>query len=265
MIAPTPPAANLHSQLMRVCVSEPSSLSNRPEMFERKIRFLTVRFRNRSGVKMMSSLMRRPRPPAQQSPPSPPPQGRHESDSWTLRPVTLHEFDVPPGREFARSFKTKNDKGARAHRAGDGGARHNGLAQHVRRRKHALFDHRIDRRWRAPARLIPKLAHAFETAHDIVNGNSGGMNPGEIAVDEIGEEAPRALQAPAEMEENRTQRVARMHRGVEDAGSAPALRAGLIVGNEQAPDRLLRPGANRRRARLVPDGGNQAGDGFFVP
>jgi hypothetical protein len=51
MIAPMPPAANLHSQLIRVCVSEPS-LSNLPEMFDRKIRFLTVRLRNLSGVKM---------------------------------------------------------------------------------------------------------------------------------------------------------------------------------------------------------------------
>ena len=50
MIAPTPPAANLDSQLMRVWVSEPSSLSNRPEMLERKIRFLTVRLRKWSGV-----------------------------------------------------------------------------------------------------------------------------------------------------------------------------------------------------------------------
>ena len=53
-MAPAPPLANMHSQLMRVWVSEPSSLSNRPEMLERKIRFSTLRLRNCSGVKMMS-------------------------------------------------------------------------------------------------------------------------------------------------------------------------------------------------------------------
>src|SRR5262249_32376372 len=172
-------------------------------------------------------------------------QGRHESGSWTLGPVTLHEFDVARWHAPARSPEAKNDKGARAHRAGDGGAGHNGLPQHAGRRKQTLFDHRIDRGQRAPARLLPKLAHAFEAAHEIVNSNSGSMNPGEIAVDEIGEETTRALQAAAEMENNRAQRVASMHRGVKDAGSDPALRAGRIVGNEQAPDRLLRRRADR--------------------
>src|SRR5207302_1502567 len=125
MIAPTPPAANLHSQLMRVCVREPSSLSNRPEMFDRKMRFLTVRLRNLSGVKITSSLMTRPRP----------------------------------------------------------------LAQHARRRKQALFDDGIDRGWGAPARLAPQLAHAFEAAHEIVHGDTRGMNAGEIAMNEIGEQS----------------------------------------------------------------------------
>src|ERR1051325_6305468 len=54
MIAPTPPLANLASQLTRVCDSEPSSLSQRPELLERKTRFLTVRLRNLSGVKIGS-------------------------------------------------------------------------------------------------------------------------------------------------------------------------------------------------------------------
>ena len=57
MIAPVPPLANMHSQLMRVWVSDPSSLSKRPDMLERKIRFLTSRLRNRNGVKMMSWFM----------------------------------------------------------------------------------------------------------------------------------------------------------------------------------------------------------------
>ena len=68
-MAPTPPRANLLSQLMRVWVSEPSSLSKRPETFERKILFFTSRFLNFSGVKMTSSVMgrsprRRATPPA---------------------------------------------------------------------------------------------------------------------------------------------------------------------------------------------------------
>src|SRR5262249_16637495 len=91
------------------------------------------------------------------------------------------------------------------------------------------------------------------------------MNPGEIAVDEIGEETTRALQGAAEMENNRAQRVASMHRGVKDAGSDPALRAGRIVGNEQAPDRLLRRRADRGSARHVANSGDEAGDGPFVP
>src|SRR5579871_3954000 len=57
MIAPTPPWANLDSQLMRVWVSEPSSLSKRPEMFERKTRFLTVRLRKVSGWKISSNAI----------------------------------------------------------------------------------------------------------------------------------------------------------------------------------------------------------------
>ncbi len=56
-MAPVPPLANLLSQLMRVCVSEPSSLSKRPDTLERKMRFLTSRLRNFSGVKMMSCAM----------------------------------------------------------------------------------------------------------------------------------------------------------------------------------------------------------------
>src|SRR5262249_56634733 len=127
------------------------------------------------------------------------------------------------------------------------------------------FDHRIDRGRRAPARLLPKLAHAFEAAHEIVNGNSGAMNPGELAVDEIGEEATRPLQAAAEIEKNRAQRVASMHRVIKDAGSGPALQAGFIIGGEQAPDRLLRHRADRRSARHVADCGDETGDGFFVP
>src|SRR6516164_7687145 len=99
MIAPTPPAANLHSQLMRVWVSEPSSLSNLPEMFDRKMRFLTVRLRNLSGVKMTSSVMTRPRSLAQQSPVATPratgPGRRQRLDT---APNAHHEFDLLAGR-----------------------------------------------------------------------------------------------------------------------------------------------------------------------
>src|ERR1041384_689893 len=60
MIAPTPPRANFSSQLIRVCVPEPSSLSKRPEMLERKMRFLTSRpeLRNLMGLKIAALLMR---------------------------------------------------------------------------------------------------------------------------------------------------------------------------------------------------------------
>src|SRR5260370_1122179 len=142
MIAPTPPAANLHSQLMRVWVREPSSLSNRP----------------------------------------------------------------------------------------------------------ALFDDGIDRGRGAPPRLAPQLAHAFEAAHEIVHGDTRGMNAGEIAMNEIGEQSTRSLQAAAEMEEDRSQRVTGVHGGVEHAGGSPTLPARLVVAGEQSPDRLLRGRSQRRSA-----------------
>src|SRR5215217_1213080 len=44
MMPPMSPRANLVSQLMRVSVPDPSSLSQRPEMLERSTRFLIVRF-----------------------------------------------------------------------------------------------------------------------------------------------------------------------------------------------------------------------------
>ena len=47
--SPTPPRANFSSQLRRVWLPEPSKLSKRPEILERKMRFLTVKLRNRSG------------------------------------------------------------------------------------------------------------------------------------------------------------------------------------------------------------------------
>ena len=54
MIAPTPPRANLLSQLTRVCDRLPSSLSKRPEMLDRKMRFLISMFRHFSGSKITS-------------------------------------------------------------------------------------------------------------------------------------------------------------------------------------------------------------------
>src|SRR5215831_5172899 len=253
MIAPTPPAANLHSQLMRVWVSEPSSLSNLPEMFDRKMRFLTVRLRNLSGVKMTSSVMTRPRSLAQQSPVA------------TLRPMPHHELDLLAGRALARGFEFEDDESARAHRAAHGGTRPGGLAQHTRRRKQALFDDGIDRGWGAPSRLAPQPAHAFETAHEIVHGDTGGMNPGEIAMDEIGEQSTRSLQAAAEMEEDRSERVTGVDGGVERAGGCPTLRARLVVGGEQSPDRLLRGRAERLSAGHAANGADQTGDRFLVP
>src|SRR5580658_1904712 len=56
-IAPTPPRANFSSQFSRVLLPEPSKLSKRPEILERKMRFFTVRLRNRSGWKIMSSAI----------------------------------------------------------------------------------------------------------------------------------------------------------------------------------------------------------------
>src|SRR5882757_992024 len=55
MMPPMPPRANLVSQLMRVSVPEPSSLSQRPEMLERRTRFLIVRFSlSFNGLKIAS-------------------------------------------------------------------------------------------------------------------------------------------------------------------------------------------------------------------
>ena len=121
-----PPAANLHSQLIRVCVSEPSSLSNLPEMFDRKIRFLTVRLRNLSGVKMRSSVMigvrswclagrRRGDGPF----PHHAQQGRNERGRRTLRPGPRHQFDVAAGGARARGVELEDDERSRTHRAGD--------------------------------------------------------------------------------------------------------------------------------------------------
>src|SRR5262245_14565968 len=118
--------------------------------------------------------------------------------------MSHHEFDVAAGRALARRFEFQNDEGARAHRATDGGARLGRLAQHARRRKQALFDDRIDRGWGAPPRVAPQLAHALETANEIVHGDTRGMNAGEIAMDEIGEQSTRSLQAATEMEEDRS-------------------------------------------------------------
>src|SRR5215813_5959977 len=176
-----------------------------------------------------------------------------------------HEFDVPAGRALTRSFEFENDEGARAHRAADGGARPNGLAQHARRRKQALFDDGINRGWGAPPRLAPQLAHAFEAAHEIVHGDTRGMNAGKIAMNEIGEQSTRSLQAAAEMEEDRSERVAGMHGGVEHASGSPTLWARLVVGGEQSPDRLLRGRSDRRSAGRAAHGADQTGDGFLVP
>ena len=172
MIAPTPPAANLHSQLMRVCVSEPSSLSNRPEMFERKTRFFTVRLRNWSGVKMTSSPMTRASltgPPAASFPHGAQ-QGGNERGRGTLRPMSDHEFDVGAAIALARGVELEHDERARTHRASHGGARHGRLPQHARRREQALRDHGVGRG--PPARLRPQLAHALEAANKIVHGNA---------------------------------------------------------------------------------------------
>jgi hypothetical protein len=91
------------------------------------------------------------------------------------------------------------------------------------------------------------------------------MHPGEITINEIGEQSTRSLQAAAEMEEDRSQRVTGVHGGVEHAGCCPTLRARLVVGGEQSPDRLLRGRSQRRSAGRATHGADQAGDGFLVP
>src|SRR5215470_4208243 len=176
-----------------------------------------------------------------------------------------HEFDLLAGRALARGFEFENDESARAHRAAHGGTRPGGLAQHTRRRKQALFDDGIDRGWGAPSRLAPQLTHAFEAAHEIVHGDTGGMNPGEIAVNEIGEQSTRSLQAAAEMEEDRSEWVTAVHGGVEHLGGSPTLRACLVVGGKQSPDGLLSGPAERRSAGHAAHGADQTGDGFLVP
>src|SRR5262245_48064012 len=98
MMAPTPPRANLHSQFMRVWVRLPSSLSKRPEMLERKTRFLASSERKRSGVKMMSpaiSGLLRLMPDRQQ-------QRRHERARRAAGPAVAHEGDGGLGRAVAR-------------------------------------------------------------------------------------------------------------------------------------------------------------------
>src|SRR5262249_58136617 len=104
-------------------------------------------------------------------------------------------------------------------------------------RKQALFDDGIDRGWGAPPRLAPQLAHAFEAAHEIVHGDTRGMNAGKIAMNEIGEQSTRSLQAAAEMEEDRSQWVTGVHGGVEHGGGSPTLWACLVVAGDPSPDR----------------------------
>src|SRR5262249_13118346 len=114
-------------------------------------------------------------------------------------------------------------------------------------------------------RLAPQLTHAFEAAHEIVHGDTGGMNPREIAVNEIGEQSTRSLQAAAEMEEDRSKRVTAVHGGVGAAGGSPTLGARLVAGGNQSPDGLLSGRAERRSAGHAANGADQTGDGFLVP
>src|SRR5260221_13235089 len=91
------------------------------------------------------------------------------------------------------------------------------------------------------------------------------MNAGEIAMNEIGEQSTRSLQAAAEMEEDRSQRVTSVHGGVEHVGGSPTLCARLVVAGEQSPDRLLRGRSQRRSAARAAPGADQTADGFLVP
>src|SRR5215470_17440579 len=91
------------------------------------------------------------------------------------------------------------------------------------------------------------------------------MNAGEIAMNEIGEQSTRSLQAAAEMEEDRSQWVTGVHGGVEHGGGSPTLWAGLVVAGEQSPDRLLRGRSERRSAGHAAHGADQTGDGLLVP
>src|SRR5260370_19248840 len=107
MIAPTPPAANLDSQLIRVWVSEPSSLSKRPEMLERNIRFLTVKLRNFNGVKMGSSAIGLPlrgMPNSCQQRPNP-------SMGRAAAPALRHERHLAARRSGVRQLELQQDEG----------------------------------------------------------------------------------------------------------------------------------------------------------
>ena len=64
MIPPMPPRAKRVSQLMRVCVPEPSSLSQRPETLERRMRFLIVRLPSLQGREDDVPVHRAPPSPA---------------------------------------------------------------------------------------------------------------------------------------------------------------------------------------------------------
>src|SRR5882757_3329069 len=114
MIAPTPPAANLDSQLIRVWVSEPSSLSKRPEMLERKIRFLTVRLRNFSGVKIESLFIGLPlrRAPNRRQ------QRGDPGVRGALRPGSSHERHLRARRAIVGGVKLQQDQRAVAKLAG---------------------------------------------------------------------------------------------------------------------------------------------------
>src|SRR6185437_10156164 len=115
MIAPTPPSANLDSQLIRVWVSDPSSLSNRPEMFDRKMRFFTVRLRNFSGVKISSNTSARSRggaPDAFQ-------QREHPGVGGTPAPALRHEGQLGGWRALVRGAELQQHQGRRVEIPGE--------------------------------------------------------------------------------------------------------------------------------------------------
>ena len=127
MIAPTPPAANFDSQLIRVCVREPSSLSNRPEMLDRNIRFFTVRFRNFRGVKIESPSIELPL----RRPPNGGQQCRNPRMSRATRPALGHERRLSARRARVSGIELQKNQSAVVEVPGQGPAGPNRLTDNL--------------------------------------------------------------------------------------------------------------------------------------
>ena len=259
-----PPAANLHSQLIRVCVSEPSSLSNLPEMFDRKIRFLTVRLRKLErreddivGHDRCSLVMLSRSPARRRRVPTPRAAGLER-----MRPPDTAPRFPSSVRRRGRACARAQPR-ARARRACPDAPRRRwwrpawspGAARSAARSRHCSTTASAGRERQRGS--LHQLAHALEAAHEIMHGDAGRMDTGEIVLDEIRKQLTRAPQPAAELKEDGAQGVAGVHGVVEHLRRGPALAGPAIIGNEQPPDCLLRrrtePRTRRRcRARRPP-------------